>query len=297
MTIRARSSILVTVLCLAGLAFGILATRGVYDRAYADGAAQVATAPPAAAPPPSLDDAVTAYRAGQWTALALAAFGVLFVGLRAVARRRGSVWLGAFAEYLAGAGAILVAGVAYAIKVGGIDPAVMGTAITAIGAIVFHGTAPPQAGIATSPTASSPPRPPEAGCARLHLMITLGLIATAALLASVACTSPTVRSARHAAAQTIVDCGRAEVQGLATDLIPAVTAIVTGDTPSWREQLDALLSAGTHAGACAIRAVAADLTRKAEQLVTGAHAEGQERVGAEHAREYLDDNHYVFATH
>ena len=43
---------------------------------------------------------------GAATALALAAFGVLFVVLRRVAKTRGSVWLGAFAEYVA-AGAAL----------------------------------------------------------------------------------------------------------------------------------------------------------------------------------------------
>lgn len=283
MTARARSSILTTALCLLALACGLLAARGIYAAARADAAAQVA---PPVASTPSVDDAITAYRAGQWTAVALAAFGALLVGLRAVARRRASAWLGSSAEYIAGAGAIAVTAAAYAVKVGGLDMAVMGAAITTIVAVIFHGTAPPQTGIATSPK--------ESGCARLHLMVTLGLIATAALLASVACTSPTVRSARHAAAQTIVDCGRAEVADLAADLVPAVTAIVTGDTPSWRTQLDALLSAGAHAGACAIRAVGHDLATRAAQAVTGAHAEGQERVGAEHAAEYLAVRGFVF---
>lgn len=163
-------------------------------------------------------------------------------------------------------------------------------------AIADHGkeSAKATAGMATSPTATSSPTTPrdsQAGCSRLHLVIGIGLAVLLTVPFWAACdTRATIQHAK----QEIIDCGRAEVRDLAADLAPAVGAILTGDTPSWRAQLDALLGAGTHAGACAIRAVGGELAARAAAVVTGAHAEGQEATGAAHAREYLAARGFVF---
>jgi L-alanine-DL-glutamate epimerase-like enolase superfamily enzyme len=92
---------------------------------------------------------------------------------------------------------------------------------------------------------------------------------------------------------SIVNCARAGVADLAADLAPAVETILTGDTPSWRDQLDAILTVGKDAGACAVQSVGLDLARRAAQLV-GIHAEGQEATGAANARAYLESRHVVF---
>lgn len=142
---RSKHPILITLALALLFIASMLAAQGLYHVARADAIAAAqpaaAVAPPAAAPP-SIDDAVTAYRAGQWTAFALAVFGVGLVLLRRIAKVRGPSWLGPYAEHVAGAAAVLAVAVAYAVKVGGFDPAVMGTVITAIGAVIFHGTAP-----------------------------------------------------------------------------------------------------------------------------------------------------------
>lgn len=294
---RIRSASAFTVVALLAMALSFVAVRGVYESARAGDATSsgIATSPAnaAPAPTPSFDDAVSAYRAGQWTALAMAAFGVLFVVLRSVARRRGSVWLGAFASYLAGVGALAVTAVAYAIKVGGVDLAVIGAAVTMLAATIYKL---PDGGADPVPAPAAPPRDPQAGyvAPHLNLVISIGLALLLAVPFAASCSSPGLHGTGTAIRREIVDCGKAEVQDLAADLVPAVTAIVTGDTPSWRAQLDALLGAGTHAGACAIRAVGGELAARAAAVVTGAHAEGQERVGAEHAREYLAARGFVF---
>ena len=164
-------------------------------------------------------------------------------------------------------------------------------------AIADHGkeAAKVTAGMAASPIATSSPttRSSEAGCVARHLNVALSVGLALILTVPFWAACDTRATVQHAK-QEIIDCARAEVADLAADLAPAVGAILTGDTPSWRAQLDALLSAGTHAGACAIKAVGGELAARAAAVVTGAHAEGQEATGAAHAREYLGERHFVF---
>jgi hypothetical protein len=300
MTARIRSRLryasMFTLATLVAITLGFVMVRGAYDRAYADGAAAVATSPltvhdPVTDPGAYGEDVLTAFRAGEWSALALVLLIGGFAAVNAIADRRRSEWLARLSPLVAGAAAVVATMLVFLASQHWLDMRVLGTVSMAVALAVARmpghriPTGLPQAGIATSP------RPGEAGCARLHLVIGIGLAVLLTVPFWAACdTRATIQHAK----QEIIDCGRAEVADLAADLAPAVGAILTGDTPSWRAQLDALLSAGTHAGACAIKAVGRELAARAAAVVTGAHVEGQEATGAAHAREYLAARGFVF---
>ena len=291
MTARTRSRLrfgaMFTASTLVVMALCLLMVRGAYDSAYADGAAQVANTPPALHSPPTLDDAWSLAQTGQWAAFAAIALAGVLLALTKLGDRFGVAWLAKRKRYFAAVATVLLGSCAALVTDSG--PRAIGVVLGAVLLALWRADSPPA-------ETATPPRNPEAGYVAPHinLVLSIGLALLLAVPFAASCSSPAARGLGGSLRQEIVDCGRAEVQDLAADLVPAVTAIVTGDTPSWREQLDALLHAGTHAGACAIRAVGGELAARAAAVVTGAHAEGQERLGAEHAREYLAARGFVF---
>lgn len=286
MTARTRSRLrrasLVTLASLAALALSMLAVHGLFAIARADGAAAVHD--PTVDPGAYGEDVFSMYRAGAWGGFAVAMLAGALPVLRRIAQRRSIAWLDTYAKPIAGAVAVVATVLTFLAREHWIDPNVVIAAVGAVGMIL--GRLP---GDAPKPSSATTAAPPQAGHVALGVLLAL---AGAAALLLAACPRPSgsTPGLRH----ELVDCGRSSVADLATDLAPAVATILTGDTPSWRAQLDALLSAGTQAGACAVRAVTADLERRAQQAITGAHAAGQDAIGAAHGREYLAARGFAF---
>ena len=281
MTVKTRSALrfsaaVVTSTLVLCLLLSVL-MRHAWADGVADGRAAIAAAhDPTTDPAAYGQDVVTLYRGGQWVALGLALFAGSFSALRFAARRWSMTGIGAFAVYLAAAIGIGGATLAMLIKLGSVDPQILGSVAVSVALVVFR----------LPDGEPAPPRESQGGFARLVVMVAIALGA-AALLSS--CRTPAAQSAKV----SIVNCARDGVADLAADLAPAVETILTGDTPSWRDQLDAILTVGKDAGACAVQSVGLDLARRAAQLV-GIHAEGQEATGAANAREYLESRHVVF---
>lgn len=84
-------------------------------------------------------------------------------------------------------------------------------------------------------------------------------------------------------------CAKANVKQLSTELMPAVEAVLLGDMPSWRGQLDALVSFAGDSGVCAVSAAYDDFSARLTTPAGAPHASPQEVVGARNARAYLKD--------
>lgn len=279
MTVRTKTALRFSASVIASSILVCLLLTVLMRHAWADGVAagQASVAPPhdvVTDPAGYGQDVVTAYRAGQWVTLALALFAGAFATCRLIARRWSRPAIGAFAAYIAAGVSIAATVVAMLVKTGSLDPTLIGSVAVTVALTMLR----------LPDGEPSPPR--QAGHARLVIVAT---IAVALSTLAAACTRPHVAGVRG----QLIDCGVASVRDLATDLTPAVAAILTGSTPTWRDQLDALLTVSTAAGACAVDAVTADLARRAKDLV-GVHAEGQEATGAANGREYLAARGFVF---
>jgi outer membrane murein-binding lipoprotein Lpp len=93
-----------------------------------------------------------------------------------------------------------------------------------------------------------------------------------------------------------IDCTVEAVKANAAHLLPAITAILSGNAPNWRDQVGAFAKEfGVDATACALQHAAIDLQQSVAPAGAASEARTEEALaGAVIAKTYIDEQGWVF---